>query len=155
MLKIYSAFIFVIFTSIIVNGYAASSLSKANVEKLVTSFHITVAEQDAEAVERFFTDDATIKIVMSSKSMTMDVTQFLQTLEQGWNAIKDYSHELENIDVTLSENGKSAQVKDTLTEVSNFGNMTLTTKSQQNFTISLINGKPLIIKIVSTIENME
>ncbi len=162
MHRTYMQFIFAICLSftLAVNTYAADSISESDAKDLITSFHATVEKRDAEAVGDFFAKNAKIEVIMppslGGKKVTMDVSQFLMVLKQGWRTAETYSYELEDIEITVNADGKSASITDTMTETGKFkGGITFTTKTSGKTTISLVDGKLLITKVVSTVESME
>jgi hypothetical protein len=166
MHKAYVQFICAMFLSFTfaTSTYAINTVSESDAKDLIESFHSAIEEQDMDTIGEFFAKNAKIEMIMPAslggQKVKLNVSNLLQMLEKTWRIASAYTYQLEDFVTTVSADKETAYVTNTVTETIEVRERTLTTKTQEQTTLSIIDGELLITKFIAktksiTINNQE
>jgi hypothetical protein len=127
----------------------AADLSKAAIHDMLATVDAGIANKNAHGIEKLFSDRATITMHVNaggqSRTATISKAEYFKTLRQGWGMYDDYQYNRSNLKIDLQ--GRKAVVSDTIRETITTRGHKLTATTDEEVTVELVNGKPLITKV--------
>lgn len=129
---------------------SATGLSEKTVMALIEKVDNAATTLNTSAVSDAMSNNAVIvmNIKMQGKEHVMKPTknEYIAMLQQGWSTYENYKYSKSNVVVKMQGDKAfvTADVKETMT----VQGKSVTGESKEEVTIELINGKPLITKIV-------
>jgi len=144
--KVFSIFV-VVFASAITN---ASGLTEEAVKKLIAKVDNAAVTLNADAVADALSSNVIIIMNIKSQGQThvMKPTKkdYILMLKQGWAAYKNYTYTKSNVKIRMLAN--KAIVTSNVSESMTVQGQRMSGESREEVTVELVNGKPLITKVV-------
>lgn len=129
---------------------SAAGLTNKSVEAVLAQIDNAANTLDANAVASVMSDDVsiTMNISMQGKSQVLKPSkqEYIAMLQQGWAMYQDYKYKRSNVKIDLQ--GNKAVVSADVSESMTVQGQTLAGVSKETVTIEVINGKPMVTRIV-------
>jgi ketosteroid isomerase-like protein len=125
------------------NLSAETLLNKASVSKLIENVQAAAGVRDVDEMTSYFTDDITITIEMPANmggTQKVNKEQYKKNVKDSITAYKNYTYDVKDIDIKISEDNKSATVTDLVFETIEVDGRTISMKSHEIITIVISNG---------------
>lgn len=128
----------------------AGEITKSNVEAIIKKVDSAILTLDANKISDSMSDNIVIimNVTMEGKKHVIKPSkkEYLAMLQQGWDIYKNYTYKKSNIVIKIE--GNRAVVTSDVSESMTVNGKKMSGESKEEITITLINGKPLITKVV-------
>jgi hypothetical protein len=114
-----------------------------------------ISRRDASGLARFLSDTLTVianvRASGQDQKLTMNKSNYIDSLKEGWAVATDYQYKRTNTKVTLSGPAK-AVVTATISETVTVQGQTIRSTSTETAVIELVGGKPMITSVVANVQ---
>ena len=128
----------------------ASDLTEESVKSVLSKIDNAVANLNANEVSKVLSDNViiTINITMQGQTQVMRPSkqEYIAMLEEGWAMYENYKYSKSNVKIKIQ--GRKAFISADVRESMTVQGQNIAGESKEEITIELINGKPLITKVV-------
>ena len=137
-------------------GCSGEKLTESQVKSVIDEVQAGAEMEDADYILNYFADDAKIDLTMppsmGGQRMILDKYGYKNMLTLGWKMATQLSYRVEDIAISMGPDSKSANVTSVVMETTEMMEEEISSKTHENVTIRLIDGKPLITNIVAKVE---
>ncbi len=135
---------------------ADSLLTHERIMGMFNAIERAVQRKDADGVVQHFAPGSVIRLVMppaaGGQTVEMSVPQYKAMLTQGWAIGGASSYAVEDIQIQISEDGRSAKVTDTTVETMTVEGRTLSSRTREEFSVELIDGKARVTELTGRVQ---
>ena len=128
----------------------AGEITKSNIKAIIKKIDSAASTLDASKISDTMSDNVLIimNITMQGKKYTMKPSkkEYLIMLQQSWDTYKNYTYKKSNVIIKIEKN--KAIVTSDVSESMTVNDKNISGESKEEITIKLINGKPLITKVI-------
>jgi len=120
------------------NLSAETLLNKSSVSELVANVHKYAGIKDVDKVTSYLTDDASIVLEMPQNmggTHNLNKDQYKKNLKEGFAATTNYTYDVKDIDVKISQDKRSATVTNTILETYEINGRIISSTAHEIFTI--------------------
>lgn len=136
-------------------AHAEDTLTEKKITAMTDAIEAAARRQDAGAIVRHFAPGATIQIVMppnaGGQTLTLSVKQYEQMLREGWAQYSQSNYQVEDAVIEISPDGQTARLTNTTIEAIQMQGRTLSTRTREDLSVALVNGRPVITKSVGRV----
>ncbi len=136
-------------------AHAQDTLTEKKITAMTDAIEAAARRQDAGAIIRHFAPGATIQIVMppnaGGQTLTLSVKQYEQMLREGWAGYSQSTYRVEDAVIEISSDGQTARLTNTTIEAIQMQGRTLSTRTREDLSVALVNGRPVITKSVGRV----
>jgi hypothetical protein len=129
----------------------AAGLTEQSVEQMMKSIDAAAARKNADVIANLMSPAVSIRMTINAGGQTQTLTpnrqEYLQMLKDGWAMSTDYRYARSGTKISLIDTNK-ALVKGTIRESMKVQGQTMSGETVEEVTIELVQGKPLITKVV-------
>lgn len=145
----------IIFISIFISATTFSAeLTRDLVNGLIAELDAAIVKQDAYRIGKLLSDDIEIKMNIISQGQTQVLRpskrEYIQMSKEGWAASSDYKYKRLKLNINIRDNVAYATA--TIVESMTIAGQKISGQTKEMATIKMINGKPLITKLVGHIK---
>lgn len=137
-------------------AHAESPLTEARVMATFDQIETAVRAKDVSGVVRHFAPDAIIRLVMppaaGGQTLELSVADYARMLQDGWAMAADSTYAVENIVIEISADGRSAEVSDTTVESMKVQGRTISSRTQERFSVESRSGSPVITRLTGEVQ---
>lgn len=134
---------------------AEELITEKLIENLISNIEEAAKRQDVEQLITYFVKDAKVTFEFSGSQggkMELGLLGYKEHLKQGWSMPMKFSYQVDDIAISISENGKSAEVTDLVTEtITMDGEIIMTTRTYEKIEIINVRGLPMITRVYGLI----
>jgi hypothetical protein len=145
--------IFLLLSLVVATSSHGAGLTEETVKQVISRIDKAVNDQNANALANELSNDVSIKLNISMKgrkqAMTASKRQYISMLEQSWAKYSDYKYSRSDVKINIKDNKAfvSAVVQESMT----VQGQNVSGSSTEEVTIEMVNGKPLITKVLAHI----
>ena len=136
-------------------AHAEDTLTEKKITAMTDAIEAAVRRHDAGAIVRHFAPGATIQIVMppnaGGQTLTLSVKQYEQMLREGWAQYSQSTYRVEDAVIEISADGQTARLTNTTIEAIQMQGRTLSSRTREDLSVALVNGRPVITKSVGRV----
>ena len=131
----------------------STGLKESDVNELIESIDSAIANQDAEKLSEFLSDDVdiTMNITMMGaiQKMSLSKDEYIKSAKESWASFSDYKYSRSNVQITIKGTTAiiSADIKESMTMNFEGIDMAMSGDSSEVVTVALINKKLIITKM--------
>lgn len=135
---------------------AQTPLTEARVVATLDQIESAVRDKDVSGVVRHFAPDASIRLVMPPSAggqiLELSVAEYAKLLRDGWAMAAESTYAVEDIQIEISADGRSAEVSDTTVETMKVQGQTLSSRTRERFSVESRGGRLLITRLTGQVE---
>ena len=149
-MKNYSKWFLVFLFTMISSVAFASNLTPEMIEGMILELDRAVVAKDAEAIVSLMSEDVSLamNITMNGKTKVFEANrkEYLSNLKESWEQFEDYTYTRKNLHITMYNNGAIAS--GVVYETMRIQGQQLSSTTEEEVTIALVGGKPLVTKVM-------
>ncbi len=149
-----SFLVFISLATVIACSSSYDSLTEELVRSVISELDDATENMDANVFSDALSDDVKIVITMNFRGQSEVIRpskqEYIVMLEEGWAAASNYEYTRSNL--TIDMQGNKALVTAIIRESMTVRGRNMNTRTFEKVTMELIDGKPLITKVVGTID---
>jgi len=132
-------------------SFAEELITEKSIENLISNMEEAAKRQDVEQLITHFAKDTKVTFEFSGSQggkMELGLLSYKEHLKQGWSMPMKFSYQVDDISISIADDGKSAEVTDVVTEtITMDGEIVMTTRTYEKIKIVNIEGLPLITRV--------
>jgi hypothetical protein len=129
----------------------ASGLTEQTVEQFLKTMDAAIARKDSDSVAGLMSSTVAIRMSITAGGKTQTLTptrqEYLKLMKEGWAISTDYRYSRSGVKINLADSAK-AVVTATVRESMKVQGQQINGLSEEEVTIEMVEGKPLITKVV-------
>ncbi len=145
--------VFSFFATVISCSSSYDGLTEEIVKTVLFETENAVKNMDADRLSDALSDDVIIVINMNMQGQNQVIRpskqEYIAMLKQGWSMVKNYKYNTSILKIDIQ--GNKAIVTTDVSESMTIQGRNMTSETNEELTIELINAKPLITKVVGHI----
>ena len=142
--------IFIIISFVAATASYGADLTEDTVKQVISRIDKAVNDQNASALAKELSADASIKFNVSVKGRKQAVTaskrRYISMLEQSWAQYSNYKYSRSNMTIDIEDN--KALVSAVVQESMMFLGQKVSGSTKEEVTIELVDGRPLVTKVI-------
>jgi len=136
------------FATLVSCSSSYDSLTEEIVRGVISELDAATENMDADPFSDALSDDVKIVITINMQGQSQVIRPLL--LEEGWAEASNYEYTRTNLKIDIQ--GDKAFITAIIRESMTVRGRTMNTRTHEKVTMELINGKPLITKVVGSID---
>ncbi len=132
-------------------SFAEGLITHQSIENLLSNIEASAKNKDVEQLVTDFARDAKVTFEFSESQggkMAFDLLGYKELLKQGWSMPMAFSYQVDDIVISIADDGKSAVITDVVTEtITMDGEVIMLTRTYEKIDIVNVGGLPLITHI--------
>ncbi len=149
-----SFLVFISFATVISCSSSYDSLTEELVRSVISELDDATENMDANVFSDALSDDVKIVITINFQGQSQVIRpskqEYIVMLEEGWAEASNYEYTRSNLKIDMQ--GNKALVTAIIRESMTVRGRNMNTRTFEKVTMKLIDGKPLITKVVGTID---
>lgn len=135
---------------------AEGLLTHDRIMAMFSAIESAVHKKDADGVVQHFASDSVIRLIMppaaGGQTLELSVPQYKSMLRDGWAMAEASSYAVQDIKVQISKDQRSARVTDTTVETMKVQGQTISSRTQEEFSVKLIGGEPRVTELTGRVQ---
>ena len=136
-------------------SFSDELITEKSIENLITNMEEAAKRQDVEQLITHFTKDTKVTFEFSGSQggkMEFGLLRYKEHLKQGWSMPMKFSYQVDDISISIADDGQSAEVNDVVTEtITMDGEVVMTTRTYEKIDLVNVQGLPLITRVYGLI----
>ena len=150
-----SFLVFISFATVIsCSSSSYEELTEELVRSVISKLDDATESRDATVISDALSEDASIVITINMEGQTQvfkpSKQEYIVMLEEGWAAASNYEYKRTNLKIKME--GDKAMITAIIRESMSVRGRKLNTRTHERVTMELINGMPLITKVVGSVD---
>ena len=144
----------IVFFLLAPSGVLAEALTEAMITGMIDKIDKAVSVQDAGVIASLMSTHVEIVMIVNAggntQVMRANKAQYLEMLQQGWAASTNYEYARTNMNIKIKSPNKAIVTTD-VSESMTVNGQNMSGHTKEKATVELIDGKPLITRIVANV----
>lgn len=132
-------------------SFAENPITHKSIEDLVLNIEESAKMQNVDQLVTHFSKDVKVTFEFSEsqgRRLELDLLGYKELLRQGWSMPMKFGYQIDDVVISISDDGESAVVTDVITEtVTMDGEIIMSTRTHEKINIVNIDGSPLITQV--------